>query len=188
VDPVYYGGKTYYFVPDGPVGQKPYTVLCDAMADLDRHAIAQVVFHGREQVVVLRPVGGLLAMTVLSRDPEVTKPAAFTEEAPKAAATPEEKKLAETLVATATARKFDFSKYRDLYTEKLTRLIEAKVAGQEIVAPQEAHATIINLMDALRKSVAKLQPAGAAEGAAKPPKKMAPSRRPGAPARKRKSF
>jgi DNA end-binding protein Ku len=186
LDPMYYGGKTYYLVPDSPVGQKPYTVLYEAMADLDRHAIAQVVFHGREQLVAIRPVGGLLAMTVLNRDPEVTKPAAFTEEVPKVAATPEEMKLAETLVATATAKKFDWSKYRDVYTEKLTRLIEAKVAGKEIVAPPpQPHAGIINLMDALRQSVERLQPGAAEEG--KPPKKMAPSKGRGAAARKRKT-
>src|SRR5436309_4016380 len=59
LDPVYCTGKTYYLVPDGPIGQKPYAVLHDGMVDLDRQAIARVVMHGREQVVLLRAMNGL---------------------------------------------------------------------------------------------------------------------------------
>jgi DNA end-binding protein Ku len=176
LDPVYYAGKTYYLVPDGPVGQKPYTVLSEAMADENRQAVARVVMHGREQVVLLRPLGGLITMTTLNLEQQVTKPAAFTEEAPKAEVTPEEMKLAKTLVDAVTAKKFDFSKYKDVYTEKVTKLIEAKVAGEEIVTPPvEHHAQVINLMDALKQSVEKLRPGAAKEAMARPPKKMAPS-------------
>jgi len=191
LDPVYYAGKSYYLVPDGPVGQKAYSVLYQAMADEQRQAIGQVVMHGREQVVLLRPLGGLLNMTVLNLDNQVTKPAAFVEEAPRVEASAEEIKLAKTLIDAATAKKFDFSKYKDVYTEKLTRLIEAKVAGEEIVTPPvEHHAQVINLMDALRQSVEKLRPAatGKKPAVAKPPKKMAPSTKGrAAPARKKKS-
>jgi DNA end-binding protein Ku len=182
LDPVYYAGRSYYLVPDGPVGQKAYTVFYEAMVKVGRQAIAQVVMHNREQLVVLHPLGGLLTMTVLYFDAEVTKPAAFEDEAPKVEASAEEQRLADTLVAAATAKQFDFSKYKDAYTEKLTRLIEAKVAGEELVAPPAAGpATIINLMDALRESVAQLQPAET-----KPPKKMAPSKIRTASARKKK--
>jgi non-homologous end joining protein Ku len=82
LDPAYYTDRTYYLVPDGPVGQKPYTVLCQAMAEEGRQAIAQVVMHSKEHLVLLRSVEGLLAMTVLHYDPEVAKPSAFAEEAP----------------------------------------------------------------------------------------------------------
>ena len=57
LDPVYYSGRTYYLVPDGRVAQKPYTVLLDAMAQLERYAVAQVVFSGQGRIVVLRPEG-----------------------------------------------------------------------------------------------------------------------------------
>jgi DNA end-binding protein Ku len=86
----------------------------------------------------------------------------------------------------STKKKFDFSAYHDVYTEKLTKLIEAKVAGEEITAPpaqEEKH--IINLMDALRASVANAvqeEPAGA-----KPQKKIAPSKGKESRARKRKT-
>jgi DNA end-binding protein Ku len=187
LDPVYYAGKTYYLVPDGSVGQKPYTVLYEAMAEEDRQAIARVVMHGREQVVLLRPLGGLITMTILNLDQQVTKPAAFTEEAPKVELSAEERKLAKMLVDAATTRKLDFAKYKDVYTEKLTKLIEAKVAGKEVVTPPvERHPEVINLMDALKQSVEKLRPGAAV---AKPPRKMAPSTRGRAatPARKKKT-
>lgn len=190
LDPVYFAGKTYYLVPDGPVGQKPYTVLYEAMEQENRQAVARVVMHGREQVVLLRPLGGLITMAVLNLEQQVTKPAAFTEEAPKVEVTPEEMKLAKALVDAATTKKLDFSKYKDEYTEKLTKLIEAKVAGQEVVTPPaEPHAQVINLMDALKQSVEKLRPGAGKEAVARPPKKLAPSTRDraAAPARKRKT-
>ena len=96
-------------------------------------------------------------------------------------------KLAETLIDASTDNKFNMSRYKDAYTEKLKALIEAKVEGKELVAPPEQeHPQIINLMDALKQSVAKVQKETGAE--AKPPKKMAPSKRARAgEARKRKS-
>ena len=186
LDPMYYTGTTYYLVPDGPVGQRPYAVLHQGMVEQDRHAIAQVVWHGKEQVMLVRPVNGLLAMTALSYDQQVTKPSAFDEDVPKVEVAPEEVKLVKALIGAATRKKFDFSIYKDVYTEKLTQLIEAKVAGKEIVAaPPQEHAHIINLMDALKQSVDKLQQGQEPE---KPPKKMAPSKKKATPAvRKKKS-
>lgn len=176
LDPIYSTGKTYYLIPDGPVGQKPYAVLREGMVELRRHAIARVVMHGKEQVVLVRPVDDLLGMTLLSYEHQITKPSTFESEITKPAIDPEELKLAKTLIEASTAKKLDFSKYKDVYTEKLTQLIEAKVAGQEIVAPPVSeHPQIINLMDALRESVAQAQKAEPAAAAEKPPKKMAAS-------------
>jgi DNA end-binding protein Ku len=176
LDPIYSTGRTYYLVPDGPVAQKPYAVLHQGMMQLKRHAIAQVVMQGKEQVVLVRPMDGLLIMTLLSYDNQITKPATFEDEITKSAIEPEELKLAETLIEASTPKKLDFTKYKDVYTEKLAKLIEAKVAGEEIVAPPvHEHAQIINLMDALKQSVAQAQKAGSPKAEAKPPKKLAAS-------------
>jgi DNA end-binding protein Ku len=190
LDPVYYSGKTYYLVPDGPIGQKPYTVVLQAMVEENCHAVAQVVFHGKEQLVVVRPVENLLTLSVLSYDHQVTKPGTFAEEAPRSEIAADELNLAKTLIRASRPKKFDLAKYQDVYTQKLTKLIEAKVAGQEIVAaPAPEHATVINLMEALKQSVAKVQQAEPEQAApvAKPPKKMAPSSKPAAATRKKKS-
>lgn len=192
LDPIYYSDRAYYLVPDGPVAQRPYAVLRQGMLDEGRYAIAQVVFSGKEQTVLLRPVGDMITMTFLKLEAEVSKPATFEEDLVKVDPAPEELKLAKTLIDAATVKKLDYAKYRNLYVEKLTKLIEAKVEGKELVAPpaqEQAH--VINLMDALRESVAKLQ--GAAPAAAdqaeagKPGKKMAASKKPAAKeARKKK--
>jgi DNA end-binding protein Ku len=189
MDPIYASGKSYYLLPDGPVGDKPYVVVHQAMVDLRRHAIAQIVMHGKEQVVWLRPLDGLISMSILNYDHEITKPASLEGELTRPAIEADESKLAKTLIEASTVKKFDFTKYKDVYTEKLTKLIEAKVAGKEIVAtPIHEQAPIINLMDALRQSVAKAQGAEPATDAGKPPKKMAASvRKPPQAGRKKKS-
>jgi len=187
LDPLYFNGKTYYLVPDGPVGQKPYVLLLEGMKDINRYAVAQVVLHGKEQIALLRPIGGLLAMTMLSYENQMVKPAAFEPEVPPQEIAPPEMDLVKTLIKAQTAAKFDFAKYKDVYTEKLAKLIEAKVAGQEIVTPP-AHeeAQVINLMEALKQSVAKAQQEAPAAEAGKPPKKMAKSVANKPPAEKRK--
>jgi DNA end-binding protein Ku len=192
LDSVYFSGKSYYLVPDGPVGQKPFAVVCQAMAEENQYAIAQVVLHSREQLVLLRPVENLLAMSILNYEDQITKPAAFAEEVPKMEIAADELNLAKTLIRASTSKKLDYGKYKDVYTQKLTKLIEAKVAGEEIVAaPMPEHPQVINLMEALKQSVANAQQTTAAEqpaAAAKPPKKMAPSTRArGETARKKKS-
>jgi DNA end-binding protein Ku len=188
LDPVYLSGKTYYLVPDGPIGQKPYAVLHEGMVQQKRVAIAKVVMHSKEQVVLLRPISRLLCFEILNYDPQITKPATFENELVPQETSPEELKLIKTLIDASTDEKFDFSKYKDEYTAKLTTLIEAKVQGKELVAaPVHEQAQIINLMDALKKSLAKVR--GPTEGTEeKPEKKMRPSkRRPAGGGRKRKS-
>jgi DNA end-binding protein Ku len=189
IDPAHYSGKNYYLVPDGPVGQKPFAVVRQAMVDEKRLAVAQVVMHGKEQLVVVRPLDNLLVMSVISYEHQVNKPATFADEVPPVEVAPAELDLAKMLIKTATPKKFDLAKYQDVYTQKLTKLIEAKVAGQEIVAaPAQEHAQVINLMEALKQSVAKAQEEaeGKEPAAEKPPKKMAASAR-GTAARKKKS-
>lgn len=189
LDPVQFSGKSYYLVPDGPVGQKPYALLVEGMTEMKRNAVARVVMHGRSQLVLIRPVDGLLNMSILNYDNQVTKPSAFEEDITRPQLEAEELKLAKTLIEASTPKQFDFSQYKDDYTEKLTELINKKVAGEEVVAPPvHEQAQIINLMDALKGSLAKVQQAQPEAAADKPPKKMAPSvRKPAKAAAKRKS-
>lgn len=187
VDPLYFDGRTYYLVPDGPVGQKPYAVLYRGMEEQNKYAVGQAVFSGKEQLVLVRPLDGLLTMSMLSYESQVRPPSALQDEFEKPTVTKEELRLAETLINASTAEDFDLSKYEDLYTARLTQLIEAKVEGREVVSPPaEEEAPVINLMDALRKSVAQAQ-GGKSKKAAAPPKKMAPSRRKKVAAARRKS-
>lgn len=178
VDPMYFSGKNYYLAPDGPIAFKPYALLVAGMKARNVHAVAKVVMHNRDQVVLLRPRDRLLTMSVLNFENQLVKPANFDSEVPAQELAPEELNLVETLIKASTPKDVDFSQYRDHYMDKLTQLIEAKVQGKEVVTPPaEEQTQVINLMDALRKSVSQLQPeaAAAVAGEEKPPKKAARS-------------
>jgi DNA end-binding protein Ku len=175
---VYLGGRTYYLTPDGPVGQKPYNLLMKGMESNGLCAIAEVVIAQKEQVVLVRPIEGVLAMTVLNRKEEVKAASAFKDEIAETEATEAEKSLAETLIKASIIKDFDFSRYHDVYKEKLTKLIQMKIEGKEVVQvrdPEEPK--IINLMEALKRSVEEAQAAGkgTAAPAAKAGLKQAPS-------------
>ncbi len=180
VDPVYHAGRTYYLVPDGAPGQKPYALLHRGMRENRVHALAQVVIGGREQIVLLRPIGDLLGLTVLYHHAKVQSAESLGDELGDVEVTDEELTLANTLIVASRMEQFDLSSYEDRYHTRLAELIRMKVDGQEVVHAEDAEEPkIINLMDALKKSVAEAQKAGgAAEPAAEPSsRKMAPSAR-----------
>ena len=155
VDPLYLTGRTYYLLPDGVVGQKPYALLFRAMIEDGVHAVAQVVISGREQLVVVKPLGKLLAMCVLHHENKVKLPDAYHDEVIDQEVAEEELALTKTLIGASRIEEFEHGKYEDVYTTRLTQLIEAKVEGQELVQvadPEEPK--ILNLMEALKKSVA----------------------------------
>lgn len=181
VDPVYHAGRTYYLVPDGAPGQKPYALLHRGMRENRVHALAHVVIGSREQIVLLRPIGDLLGLTVLYHHARVQSAESLGDEVGDVEVTDEELTLANTLIGASRMEAFDLSSYEDRYHTRLTELIRMKVEGQEVVQAEDAEEPkIINLMDALKKSVAEAQKAGAAaEPAAAEPsgRKMAPSAR-----------
>ncbi len=170
VEMLYLSGKTYYLAPDGPVGQKPYSLLLEAMKDEKLCSIAQVVMHGREQLVMLRPLGKILAMEILSFEEQVKNPADFEEEVEDTEYSEAELDLTKKLMEATTIEEFEIGKYENVYHDKLKELIDAKIEGKEIVAPpDEQPEQVINLMDALKASVAQ------AEDAAQAKKKVAKS-------------
>ncbi len=162
LDPVYMAGRSYYLVPDGPVGQKAYLLLNKVMTEKNLCAIGQAILSTKEQLVLLRPLNRLLVMAVLSYDSQVKSPGAFEDEVIDAEFTADEVELTEKLVEATTLEEFDLSKYKNAYVEKLRELIETKIAGKEIVAaPHEDEPKVIELMEALKQSVANLGDAGA---------------------------
>jgi DNA end-binding protein Ku len=175
---VYFSGKTYYLVPDGPVGQKPYSLIRQVMEDEGLVAVAQIVMSGREKLVLVRPVGTLLAMSDLNYDSEVKKASAFEDEVEAVEFQDAELELTKKLVEAFVKEDFDLAAYKDETTEKLAQLIEAKVEGKEIVAAAKAdEPQVINLMEALRKSVAEAQGAAPKGKAMTAKKKAAPKRK-----------
>jgi DNA end-binding protein Ku len=157
VDPLYYAGRTYYLLPDGVAGNRPYALLVRGMVEAGVVGIAQVVIAGREQLVLLRPDEGMLVMSVLAYPKRVRQPSTYKDELPDEKPTKAELALASTLIEASTLKDFDFQGYKDAYVENLTKLIRLKIEGQEIVrAPDVEEPKILNLMEALKKSVAEV--------------------------------
>ncbi len=172
LDPTYFNGKTNYLLPDGAPGLKPYELLQKGMAEEDLVAMCRVVRYGREEPLLLRPFGRLLVATMLNYEEEVRDPDEFSKELTEAKAAEDEVQLTRTLIEAKKLKSFDYSRYKDTYNDKLTELIKAKVEGREIVAaPAPEEPRVINLMDALKKSLEQAQGAGAREKEERPAEK-----------------
>jgi DNA end-binding protein Ku len=137
VDPISHAGGTYYLAPEGAVAQKPYSLIHKVMVKEEQHAFAQVVLRDREQIVLLRPVGKLLAMTFLNYAEAVKDPTQFEKEVLPVEVDPKELEVAKTLAGAMAADDFALAEYPDRYKENVRRLIESKVKGREVIAPPQ---------------------------------------------------
>lgn len=156
IDPIYFDGRMYYLVPSGANSNEPYSLLQAAMEKKKRWGIGQVVFAGREQLAVVRPLDGVLMMAMLNYNAEIRKPSDIKSEFTRPRATGAKLRLAEDLISKWHDGDFDFSDYKDRYRQKVKEAIAAKKKGAELKPPEEEkEPEIINLMDALKESVAR---------------------------------
>ncbi|GIH65619.1 non-homologous end joining protein Ku [Microbispora siamensis] len=182
IDPIYFA-KSYYLEPDGQ-GAKPYVLLRDALERSGQVAVVKVALRQRESLAALRVRDGVFVLETMLWPDEIREADfGFLEE--DVDVRPQELKMAESLIETMVAD-FDPTEYKDAYREALQEVIEAKVAGKEVVAP-EAPAEAgpaVDLMAALRASVeaAKRERQGAP--AAKSPGRAAKAAASGSAARK----
>jgi DNA end-binding protein Ku len=155
IDPLYFSGQTYYLVPDGRQGEKPYAVLQRAMSEDKTCGLAQVVISNREQLILLRPVGRFLVASVLHYAATVRRLDSFESELGDVDVSTQEVKLAKTLLEMSRAKTPDLEDYVDLYNDRLKELVEAKIAGKEIASPpaEEHRAPVIDFMAALKGSL-----------------------------------
>src|SRR5438270_12104746 len=173
VDPVYVDSP-YYVLPDGSLAEDGYRVIRDALRDTGKTAIGQVVINTRERIVAIRPYGKGLLVNALHFPEEVRAADDFFAAIPEEPAAEDERAIMEQIIAKRT-RKFEPGKFVDHYQAALKELIDEKLAGQLPEHPPERKpAQVINLMDALKRSLAK---EGAEKPAAKPrPRSAKPSR------------
>jgi len=153
VDPVYFE-NVHYLGPDKG-GEKAYRLLAEAMRDTKRVALAQHVSHGKEHLVLIRPYDGGLVMHEMYYADEVR---AFSEIPTDGAVKlrDTETDLAKKLIEQLSASEFRPDQYRDEYRERLMEVVQKKVSGEEVTvaAPAPQRAEVIDLMDALKKSLA----------------------------------
>ena len=156
IDPIEFEGRSYYLVPDGAIGQKPYAVLLQGMEASQVYGIGRGILWGREHLVLIRATENLISMEMLHYHSDLRGQDSIAAELHLPAVTKEELRLASKLIEASTAKKFDIAKYEDSYGERLEELIATKRGEQQVAVPEEVEeaAPVINLMDALRRSVA----------------------------------
>ena len=151
IDPIYVD-RAYYLAPDGPMAAEAFAVMRDGMAG--KAGIGKVALYGREYLVAIRPQKKGLVMYTLHHDAEIRSIDQIEElSSVPSKVKPEEMKLAKQVIATFDAD-LNLKEYKDEYTEGLRQIIEAKIAGEEFVAPDvQEPAKVVDLMEALRRSL-----------------------------------
>jgi DNA end-binding protein Ku len=171
VDPVYLD-SSYYMAPDEG-GEKPYALLFAALKKTGYYGVAKVAMHNREHIVIMRPgEHGLLLHTMYFAD-EVRKMDEFRTDTENI----REKELALALnLVEALSSDFEPQKYSDTYRENLRQMIQAKIDGHRVVETPETHiAPVIDIMEALKKSLEMRKPPAVAEEIEAQPKRRRPA-------------
>ena len=151
IDPIYLE-RPYYLAPDGPVAAQAFAVVREGMQG--KAGIGKVALYGREYLVKVQPRERGLIMYTLRHAGEIRNMDAIDElsHVPEKLK-PEEVKLARQVMSTFEGD-VDLKEYPDEYQQGLRQIIDAKIEGREIVAPEvEAPPKVVNLMDALRRSL-----------------------------------
>ncbi len=152
IDPIYFD-KTYYLAPQPEMGDKAYGLLREAMNRSGRIAVARVTMRDKQTLCVLRVYGEVLVLETIFYPDEI-RPVSEVPSLPKQITVdPKEMDIAEKLIGNLTAA-FDPAKYTDEYRESLKKVIDAKIVGKQVVAqPSAPETNVIDLMEALKRSV-----------------------------------
>src|ERR1022692_4870979 len=171
VDPIYFE-SSFYMAPDD-AGEKPYALLYDTLKRTGYVGVAKIAMHNREHIVIFRPGPHGLLMHTMYYANEVRRVEEFRTDI--GLVKEQELKLAEMLVESLAAP-FEPQKYHDTYLDNLQSLIDAKIKGQEVVTPPQAEPSkVIDIMEALKKSLAIAKKPMASEAEA--PKQKAEGRK-----------
>jgi DNA end-binding protein Ku len=154
IDPVYVE-RPYYLAPDGPMAREAFAVMREGMKG--KAGIGKLALYGREYLVAVQPREKGLVMYTMRHAKEVRAMDKIEElDSVPEKVKPEEIKLAKQVIGNFEGA-LDLAEYSDKYQEELQRIIDAKVAGEEVVATEEeTPPKVVNLMDALRQSLDKV--------------------------------
>jgi DNA end-binding protein Ku len=155
VDPIYFD-RTYYLSPSSTVAQRrPYVLLLEAMKETEMGAIGRFVLRGQEHFCLIRPRGEALALETLFLAEDVRSQAEIEEAVEDTQVKDAELELARQVIGSLESD-FDPGDLESGYRRDLRAMLEAKLAGEEITRPEpvEEDAPVVDLMEALRQSVA----------------------------------
>lgn len=184
VDPIYFENAHYLGPEKG--ADKAYRLLVQSMHDTGKVAVAQWTSHGKEHIVLIRALDDGLVMHALYYADEVRSLREITDGAEPSSARPAEVELARKLIDQLSNDEFRPETYHDAHRGRVQALVEQKIAGEEVGETPESgapRAQVIDLMDALKESLARGRaPRGREAGKGERPAKAA-TRRPTAAAR-----
>jgi len=151
IDPIYIE-RPYYLAPDGAMSQEAFAVMREGMKG--KAGIGKLALYGREYLVAVQPRDKGLVMYTLRHAKEIRSMDNIEElDQTPVKVKPDEIKLAKQVIGNFEGA-LNLEDYGDKYQEELQRIIDAKVAGEEVVATEEeAPPKVVNLMDALRQSL-----------------------------------
>jgi DNA end-binding protein Ku len=180
IDPIYVD-RAYYLAPDGGIATEAFAVMREGM--IGKAGIGKLALYGREYLVAIRPQKKGLVMYTLHHDAEIRSIDSIEElNSVPTKVKPEEMKLAKQVIATFESD-LNLKDYKDEYKEGLRRIIDAKIAGEEVIAPDvQEPPRVVDLMEALRRSLdsvsdEKKKPAKAKIAAAAPRAKAVAKKR-----------
>jgi DNA end-binding protein Ku len=175
VDPIYFD-RTYYLAPASAVAQRrPYVLLLEAMKQTGLGGIGKFVLWGKENLCLIRPLGDSLALETLFFAEDIRSRAEIDEAVSETKVKDPELAMARQLVDSLVGE-FEPEEFENEYRGELRAMLEAKLAGKEITRPEPVPvAPVVDLMDALKQSVAQAQ------------KKKAPAKAKKAPARRKRA-
>src|SRR5579872_1009211 len=174
VDPVYFE-RTYYLAPDQG-GAKPFALFVTALRESARCAVGRWASHGRDHVVILRPVDNALALHQLHFAPEVQSVAALGVESTKVREA--ELKLARQLIEQQSAETFDPAAYPDEVKARVEEAIQRKVEGKQVTVAEPRTAPGGNVVDLMSALKASLEKGSTAPGSRSAGRERATARRP----------
>jgi DNA end-binding protein Ku len=186
IDPIYMD-QTYYLAPDGPIAEETFAVILDAMKHERKVAIARIVLSGRERLVTVQPLDDGFRLTTLRSAKEVREPS-YALEKLNAKYSDDMLKMAEQIIASKKT-KFAPEAFEDRYEDALLTLVKSKISGgQPIITKAPERGNVVNLMDALRRSIEEeRRPPAASLGKPAAAKAAGKATKPAATAKKKSS-
>jgi DNA end-binding protein Ku len=159
IDPIYYD-RPYYIVPDDKMALPAFATVRDAMKSSHVAALGEIVFSGKEHLAAIRACGKGMILDTLRYADEVKRAAPFFEEIGKAEIDDDQLDMAKMLIQKKTAP-LDMSKFNDSYEAAVKELVAAKLKHQPLPRDEATppSGNVVNLMDALKKSLAGDEPA-----------------------------
>ena len=183
IDPIFQD-STYYLAPDGPIAEETFAVILEAMKRVGKVAIARIVLSGRERLVTISPITDGFRLVTLRSAKEIRDAAGALDKL--------NVKFSDDMLTMAaqiiSSKSLPFAPdaFEDRYEEALLTLVRSKIAGgQPVITKAPERGNVVNLMDALRRSIEEerrppapsLAKPAAKKTAAKAPAKAAPARR-----------